>query len=102
MFYGIKTGRQVVGTPGTADLVIITLTDPQQTKVKQLTLQADPSNDGVIAIGGSTVVASETKGLSTGLVLTPDRDITILDCDITAIYFDGTNTTDSLIWFVQE
>jgi hypothetical protein len=98
------SGKQVVGTPGTATL--ITFTPPTGVRqVSQIILQADINNEGTIAVGGSNAFAATLaapgtgKNVGIGVQLAAGKSVAFYNLDVVSgIYFDGDNTTDVITY----
>lgn len=101
--YTPRCGKQVVGTPGTAELVVLRDSD-KDNKVsitKTLMLQADINNVQVIAVGDSTVIAVNVGGsldTAIGVQLTAGETVTFLNVHVDSVYFDGSHTNDCILW----
>lgn len=78
----IGHGRKTVTTAGTADALAA------PTACKLITITALLSNTGVVAVGGSGVLA--TSGSRTGVILSPGDSYEVSIDNLSKIYIDAT------------
>jgi hypothetical protein len=79
----IADGIKAVTTAGTA-VALVTAS----TLCRMVIIQARPENTGVIVVGASTVVASQTT--RRGIALVPGQFVTLRVTDLANLYLDST------------
>ncbi len=94
-FASISDGRKTVTSAGTAEAI-----SASSDVCQELTIVAETDNTGVMAVGGSTVVAS----LSTrrGVPLSSGDAVTLKLSDIKNVYVDSTVSGDGVTWLCLE
>ena len=85
---GIGDGVKTVASAGTAEALSTTQ------NAKWVTIQAQTDNTGVIAVGGSGVLATVATG--TGVALAAGESFTIPANDLKNIYIDATVSGDGV------
>lgn len=88
----IKDGNATLSAAGTPQKLTSI-----QTPCAKLVLSAGENNGGDIVIGGATVVGAATG--RRGATLVPNSSVVIEIDDLSKIWFDGTNTGDTLNYF---
>lgn len=79
----IRDNRQTVTTAGTAVQL-----STSQIRAKRIIIQSESDNTGLIAVGGSTVVAA--AGSQQGIVLVNAGDsVTLINNDLSEVYIDS-------------
>jgi hypothetical protein len=91
-FTVFKDGKATLAAAGTRQQLSTT-----SVPCAKLTITAGVSNAGTITIGGSTVVGADDSTKS-GTILEALGSITLEIDDLSKVWFDGTNTGDTIAY----
>ena len=91
MALNINDGRKVVTAAGTAEAL-----ESSSRGVEMVIIVAETNNTGVMAVGGSGVIASLTT--RTGVPLLAGEPVTLFNVDLGNVYVDATVNGDGVTY----
>lgn len=91
----ISDGRKVVAAAGTAEPL-----ESSENVVDSVIITAETNNEGIMAVGDSSVIASLTT--RTGTPLASGDSMTLEGVDLNEVYLDATVTGDGVTYFYKK
>lgn len=91
MAFSVGNGRKVVAAAGTAETIESTAHE-----VREVIITAETNNTGVVAVGGSAVVASLTT--RQGIPLFAGDSLSLFGVDLDKVYLDVTVSGDGITY----
>lgn len=99
--FHIRSGGQKIASAGSsARITLETGAKSKWNTSRTVIIQAHPSNNGNVAIGGVDVAVGTTPGTDKGIILEPGKSLTLLEVDLRGIYFDVATNDDGITWLI--